>query len=179
MFVLFIFHHILNRRWWAGIFKGKYTAARTLQMVIDLLTLAAMLGLMVNGMILSSKVFAFLQIRGHMAFARRLRMAASYWGFLLMAAHLGLHWGMLLGMIRKAGKTRLSGKPVSPLPTAAGALEHYESIGDASRYEGVDATSSANVVVPGNAAKIAAWIQQEVGGDLFSIVAVEPYPSGG
>lgn len=58
-----------------------------------------------------------------------------------------------------------------------GALDHYESIGDASRYEGVDATSSASVVVPGNAAKIAAWIQQEVGGDLFSIVAAEPYPS--
>lgn len=47
-------------------------------------------------------------------------MAASYWGFLLMAAHLGLHWEMLLGMVRKAGKTRLP--PVSFLPTAAGAL---------------------------------------------------------
>lgn len=64
-------------------------------------------------------------------------------------------------------------------PDAAiqGALDHYESIGDASRYEGVDATSSASVVVPGNAAKIAAWIQQEVGGDLFSIVVTEPYSS--
>lgn len=58
-----------------------------------------------------------------------------------------------------------------------GALDHYESIGDVSRYEGVDATSSASVVVPGNAAKIAAWIQQEVGGDLFSIVVTEPYSS--
>ena len=58
-----------------------------------------------------------------------------------------------------------------------GALNHYESIRDASRYEGVDATSSASVVVPGNAAKIAAWIQQEVGGDLFSIVVTEPYSS--
>lgn len=46
-------------------------------------------------------------------------MAASYWGFLLMAAHLGLHWGMLLGITRK---TQLAGKPVSPLPTALGAL---------------------------------------------------------
>lgn len=58
-----------------------------------------------------------------------------------------------------------------------GALDHYESIGDASRYEGVDATTSASVVVPGNAAKIAAWIQQEVGGDLFSIVVEDPYSS--
>ncbi len=41
----------------------------------------------------------------------------------------------------------------------------------------VDATTSASVLAPGNAAKIAAWIQQEVGGDLFSIVVSEPYSS--
>lgn len=119
MFVLFILHHILNWRWWAGMFKGRYSVVRILQTVIDLLTLAAMLGLMVSGVILSSKVFAFLQIRGHMAFARRLHMVASSWGFLLMSSHLGLHWGMLLGITRK---TRLTRKPVSPLPTVLGAL---------------------------------------------------------
>lgn len=41
----------------------------------------------------------------------------------------------------------------------------------------VDATTSASVLAPGNAAKIAGWIQQEVGGDLFSIVVTEPYSS--
>lgn len=41
----------------------------------------------------------------------------------------------------------------------------------------VDATTSASVLAPGNAAKLASWIQQEVGGDLHSIVAEEPYPS--
>lgn len=40
-----------------------------------------------------------------------------------------------------------------------------------------DASTSASVLAPGNAAKIAAWIQQEVGGDLFSIVVSEPYSS--
>lgn len=122
LFVLFILHHVLNWRWWTGIFKGRYTATRVLQTMLNLLTLAAMVGLMVSGVILSNKVFAFLQIRGHMAFARRLHMAASHWGFLLMAAHLGLHWEMLLGMARKAGKTQISGRPSSPLPTILGAL---------------------------------------------------------
>lgn len=41
----------------------------------------------------------------------------------------------------------------------------------------VDATTSASVLLPGNAAKLAGWIQQEVGGDLFSIVVEEPYSS--
>lgn len=122
LFLLFILHHILNWRWWAGLFRGRYTFVRILQATINLLTLAAMLGLMVSGVILSSKVFAFLQIRGHMAFARRLHMAASYWGFLLMTAHLGLHWGMLLGMVQKAGKTKLPGKPASHWLTLPGVL---------------------------------------------------------
>ena len=41
----------------------------------------------------------------------------------------------------------------------------------------VDATSSASVLLPGNTAKMAGWIQQKVGGDLFSIVVSEPYSS--
>ncbi|MDE6725414.1 MAG: NAD(P)H-dependent oxidoreductase, partial [Ruminiclostridium sp.] len=41
----------------------------------------------------------------------------------------------------------------------------------------VDASTSASVLVPGNAAKIANWIRQETGGDLFSIVVTEPYSS--
>ena len=58
-----------------------------------------------------------------------------------------------------------------------GALSHYESIGDEADYAGVDAVSSASVVVPGNAAKLASWIRQRVGGDLFSVVVEEPYSS--
>ena len=41
----------------------------------------------------------------------------------------------------------------------------------------VDATTSASVLPPGNAAKMAGWIQEEIGGDLFSIVVTEPYSS--
>ncbi len=40
-----------------------------------------------------------------------------------------------------------------------------------------DATTSASVLVPGNAAKLACWIQERTGGELFSIVVTEPYSS--
>lgn len=102
MFLLFILHHILNGNWHRAVFRGRYTPTRVFQLVIDLLVLLAMIGLMVSGVILSNHVFAFLPIRGGMGFARLLHMAASYWGFVLMALHLGLHWGMVLGMGRKA-----------------------------------------------------------------------------
>lgn len=39
----------------------------------------------------------------------------------------------------------------------------------------VDATTSASVLPPGNTAKMANWIRERVGGDLFSIVVTEPY----
>lgn len=57
------------------------------------------------------------------------------------------------------------------------ALSHYESVGDRGNYDGVDATTSASVLPPGNAAKIAGWIQDRTGGDLFSIIVEEPYSS--
>lgn len=41
----------------------------------------------------------------------------------------------------------------------------------------MDATTSASVLLPGNAAQIAAWIQQKAGGDLFPIIVSEPYSS--
>lgn len=55
------------------------------------------------------------------------------------------------------------------------ALEHYENMGDAA--SGVDATSSASLLAPGNTAVMAEHIQRLVGGDLFSIRVAEPYPS--
>ncbi|MGM9590649.1 MAG: hypothetical protein ACI3V0_10825, partial [Faecousia sp.] len=56
------------------------------------------------------------------------------------------------------------------------ALAHYASVGDSANYSGLDAITSASIVKPGNTAKMAEWIQQYVGGDLFSIVVTEPYP---
>ncbi len=67
------------------------------QIVVDALVLLDMLGLMVSGVILSNHVCAFLPIQGGMSFARTLHMLASFWGFLLMALHLGLHWNVFFG----------------------------------------------------------------------------------
>ena len=101
MFVLFLFHHILNRQWYKNLAKGRYTGFRILQILINTLIFLCMAGLMVSGVIMSRAVFAFLPIHGGMGFARILHMLAAYWGFILMSAHLGLHWGMIMGMARK------------------------------------------------------------------------------
>ena len=38
--------------------------------------------------------------------ARSMHMAACYWGFVLMSVHLGMHWGMIVGMFRRLLKGR-------------------------------------------------------------------------
>ena len=108
MFGLWIAHHILNRKWYGHLFKGKYTPLRILQTVTDFAVLISALGLMVSGIILSREVFAFLPISGGIAMARSLHMVSAFWGFVWMAFHLGLHWNMVLGMARNAVGTETS-----------------------------------------------------------------------
>lgn len=101
MLALFIAHQSLNLNWYRNLFRGRYTPMRILRCVVNVLTLAAMLALMHSGIAMSRYVFAFLPIQGGMALARRLHILGSYWGYLLMGLHLGLHWGMVLKLAVK------------------------------------------------------------------------------
>lgn len=76
---------------WGSVQRELYAAACSADL-LNVLLLAAMIGLMVSGVILSRVVFDFLPISGGTGFARTLHMLASYWGFIFMSLHLGLHW---------------------------------------------------------------------------------------
>ena len=120
MFLLFVAHHLLNGRWHKTLFKGKYSALRTVTLCVDLLLLLAMLAQMYSGIVMSRYVFVFLPGTGGMSLARRLHILGAYWGFLLMSVHLGLHWNMILGMLRKALKIKSKTKSPSMIAFAAG-----------------------------------------------------------
>lgn len=101
MFVLFVLHHILNSKWSRNILKGRYTAIRILQTALVIAIFLCMMGSMVSGVILSHHVFAFLPIRSGQSWARTMHLLSSYWGFVLMSLHLGVHWNMMIGIIKK------------------------------------------------------------------------------
>lgn len=101
MFALFLAHHILNGSWHKNLFRGKYPPMRIFLAVIDVLTLLPMIAQMYSGIVLSRHVFAFLPIKSGLVPARRLHILGSYWGFLLMSLHLGLHWNMVMGAVKK------------------------------------------------------------------------------
>lgn len=101
MFVLFVIHHILNFGWWKSFVKGKYTPSRALGVALDLLLFLDMAALVYSGIMMSDVVFAFLGINGGMTLARQLHLFASYWGLILMSAHLGLHMEQFFGIGKK------------------------------------------------------------------------------
>lgn len=101
MLVLFILHHILNGNWYRALGKGKYSSGRILFMIVDVVLLIDMFLLMFSGISMSRYVFRFLDIPVSKALARGMHMTASYAGFLLMGFHIGLHYGMIVGMIKR------------------------------------------------------------------------------
>ena len=110
MFLLWIVHHIFNLKWHRRLFQGKYTPYRVIQGVVNFLLFLSMLGTMVSAVILSREVFAFLPLSGGIALARSMHILCVFWSFVLMSLHLGLHWNMILGMVRKAAGP-ISSKP--------------------------------------------------------------------
>lgn len=107
MLILFLLHNFLNIRWYGALAKGKYSALRILRTVVNLFCLIAMLVQTYSGIVLSHHVFAVLPINGGMATARVMHLTGSYWGFVLMSIHLGLHWSMITGMFHKLSGGRM------------------------------------------------------------------------
>ncbi len=101
IFVLYILHHILNRVWIKSVLKGKYTAYRVLQTVINVLLGIGVLLLMLTGMAMSGYVFTWLPMPIGMDTARSLHLIVSHVVYLVMSMHIGLHFA---AMISGAGR---------------------------------------------------------------------------
>lgn len=64
-----------------------------------------------------------------------------------------------------------------PIAGESGVLIAYFSWAqNAVMADGADAVTSPSVSDPGNVQQLAGWIQEETGGDLFSIQVTDPYP---
>lgn len=91
MFTLFIAHHVMNRKWWTGLLKGKYNAIRTLNTAINQVLAVYMILQPVSGILMSKYVLKDVTISGASGTLRTIHMTFAYWGFMLMSFHLGLH----------------------------------------------------------------------------------------
>ena len=98
MFVLFLVHQYLNRRWYASLLKGKYSLNRILSTLVNLSLLVSFVMTAFSGIIMSEN-FPSLNVEALTSFARETHLSCSYLSLVLMGIHLGLHWGMIAGKI--------------------------------------------------------------------------------
>ncbi len=105
-----IVHQILNRRWYAALFKGKYNLYRGLAAFVNVLLLASMLATAFCGMAMSGYAVPFLYWPKGVFLVRPAHLALSHWSFVLMGLHLGLHLPVMAQKWRLSakGKTALS-----------------------------------------------------------------------
>lgn len=99
MLVLFLGHNVLNWKWYRHLFKGKYKLYRCIQTILNIGILMMMLGLGYSGMVMAQ--YLPFSISGSMSLVRRLHLACSYWGFVLMSMHLGMHLRQIVHMFKK------------------------------------------------------------------------------
>lgn len=90
-FALFAAHQVLNRRWWAGLLKGRCTARRALGTVVNLGLVLCMVGQVASSLVLSEYAFGWLPALDGAWWARIVHLLCSYWGFVLASIHAGLH----------------------------------------------------------------------------------------
>ena len=114
MLILFIVHHWLNRAWFKGLFRGRYTPRRVFQTIIDFLLLVFMIVQPVTGILMSKHLYSFLPTANLTAVVRAIHLPLANWGFVLMCIHAGTHlekpmrrlftaWKALLGLISVYG----------------------------------------------------------------------------
>ena len=91
MTVTLILHHILNRKWYKAVFKGKYSPYRIVMTAVNLLLLVSIALTALSGMSMSGHAVAFMYGLINVMTARKLHLAMSYWSFIFMGVHIGLH----------------------------------------------------------------------------------------
>jgi hypothetical protein len=95
-----ITHNIFNWKWYKNIFKGTYNLRRSAMTAINLFLAIAMATLIITGLLHSRTVLAFLHLPGDMIL-RQTHTIAAYWCLLLIGAHVGFHWKIVINAFRK------------------------------------------------------------------------------
>lgn len=119
MTLLMILHQILNRKWHAALFRGRYTPLRTVQTLMNAALVVCFVLTALCGINMSVHAVPFLSEFMRASLGRRLHLTLSHWCFVLMGLHLGVHMPAMLHGIKNQ-KVRRVGFGVSILAAGAG-----------------------------------------------------------
>ena len=108
MVTLVVIHQILNRKWYSGLFKGKYNPYRIMNTIVDILLLISFFLTAISGMSMSNHAVPFMYGLINVNNARVMHLAFSYWSFILMGLHIGMHISIMTSKMPKTIKLILS-----------------------------------------------------------------------
>lgn len=96
VYILFVIHNIMNHYWYKQLFikKKKRSFNRRFNAIINLFLIVIMSVALVTGLAQSKSVLGFLDLTGSMLL-RQIHSVSSYWGYILISVHLGIHWQMV------------------------------------------------------------------------------------
>ena len=98
LLVLWICHTVFHRRWYASLFRGKYTPFRIIQLVVNIgISMCALL-LMTSGLMMAW----FMPVSVGLDFARTAHLVSSHWYYILMSVHLGMHLSQIFARLKIA-----------------------------------------------------------------------------
>ena len=105
MVILVIVHQVLNKKWYAVLFSGKYNFYRIFSTIINVLLLIAFTLTAISGMSMSNFAVPFLYGTISVNTARIMHLAFSYWSFILMGLHVGLYINVMTSKMPKNVKS--------------------------------------------------------------------------
>ena len=106
MTLLVIIHQILNRKWYAALFRGRYNPYRAVTALVNILLLLSFALTAFSGMSMSGHAVPFLYGMTPASFARRAHLSLSHWAFVLMGLHLGLHLPVMAAGLHLKNRAR-------------------------------------------------------------------------
>ena len=91
MLTFVIVHQVLNRKWYVSLFKGNYMLFRIFSIITNILLLISFGLTAISGISMSNHAVPFLYNLVNANTARIMHLAFSYWSFMLMGLHIGMH----------------------------------------------------------------------------------------
>lgn len=99
-FALLILHNVFNRRWYGGPARGSRDAGRLANTLVISAMAVSMLVMLVTSLLVSRDLFAFARLDAASRI-REIHMFTAYWALILVGAHLGTRWHVVMNIVRQ------------------------------------------------------------------------------
>lgn len=99
-----VWHLLLNRQWFSGMFSGSWSKLRVMQTLLGILLVISFIVALGTGVIISNRIFRELWVGVELhrsIFVHQLHISSAYLMTILGGMHIGMHWTGLWNRLKK------------------------------------------------------------------------------